>query len=223
MGAGKNKVHRKKRISKHVLESQSRREKQRAELDSEEAPKIDQLGNSVNNDGSSAATAASKKKTKKEKVKNPQEAHSYLSGWKYRNSGDSAWKFNKNCQSWLIRHMYDTEKVPKATFALMADYLVEIKGAIRKRVQDDATRRALRYKSWENHEKNSGEISNDKNREDHNEKKSDFENGKNKNESKLSDESEIVDDESRWNSLDENTKRKEYKRSRKVLDSLKQQ
>mmetsp|Transcript_4861 Transcript_4861/g.8423 ORF Transcript_4861/g.8423 Transcript_4861/m.8423 type:complete len:244 (-) Transcript_4861:99-830(-) len=126
-------------------------------------------------------------------VKDPKEAAAYVAAWKERDSGDGAWKFNKNTQSWLIRHMYDKDKVTKGTFADLIEYLKGLnKGITRMRMGEDARRRAMRYKEFEK----SGDAANTRpDDEDHRE----------------------------WAALDDGSKRKEYKRARQIIDMLKEQ
>ena len=95
--------------------------------------------------------------------------------------------------------MYDAEKVPKATFSLLMDYMEGVQGGMRERVNEDAVRRAMRYKDWE---KNGSEEA---------EKKTAVANA----------DADIEDDNKRFSAMDENEKRKEYKRARKVIDELK--
>ena len=144
-GSGKNKVRRKKRISKHVQDAEGRR-KAKAEGGEGEKAGEGQAQRQQQNGGTSSAKK--KKRSANRHVKDPAEAASYLSSWKHRDAG-SGWRFNKNTQSWLLRHMYETEKVPKPTFTLLVDYLVGCLGITRRRVREDAARRALRYKEYE--------------------------------------------------------------------------
>jgi len=177
---------RKKRISKHVLKAKEEQQQQQQQETStkEKSPK--------------------KPKRKKSKhVKDPNEAAAYLSAWKHRDAG-SAWKFNKNTQSWLLRHQYEPDKVSKGTFGILLEYMEGLQGQTRTRTIADAKKRALRYKEYEK----SNET---KETED------------TKEEEEVSKESvEDEDDEARWKGLDDHQKRKEYKRARKVLDVLKE-
>ena len=45
--------------------------------------------------------------------------------------------------------MYDSDEVPKASFAILMDYLQGLKGRSRDWANEDAVRRVLRYKEWE--------------------------------------------------------------------------
>ena len=150
MGAGKNKSHRKKRISKHVLQAEERRKK--LELGVAE----DDRGDDDDDDDARVSKkhpiiVDEKEKKKKEKnddkIKDPKEGASYLSLWKHDRLG--SWKFNKNTQSWLYRHMYDSNRVSKTSFALLIEYATEGGDGMKRRLIEDAKRRARRYKDWE--------------------------------------------------------------------------
>lgn len=217
MGAGKNKSHRKKRISKHVLQAEERRKQQEVEK---------KLLSAAENDGggpSAAAEVVSTKKSSKDstpltpssssssKTKDPEEAASYLTLWSYdKTNNTKQWKFNKNTQSWLLRHMYDFDKVSKSSFATLVDYLCQGGEGARSRVEEDAKRRARRYKEWE--KKKEQQLQNEG---DTGEKAEEEEEVKEKNDQ------QSASDDKAWNELDDHDKRKEYKRARKVLDALK--
>mmetsp|Transcript_33631 Transcript_33631/g.100315 ORF Transcript_33631/g.100315 Transcript_33631/m.100315 type:complete len:231 (-) Transcript_33631:2757-3449(-) len=186
---GKKKVKKKKKVSKHVIAAREK-ESQDVQADEEEGKQ----------EGTPSTSAApSKKKLKKKQlrraqrhIKDPKEAAAYLSSWKHRDSGEGVWKFNKNTQSWLIRNMYDKDKLAKAPFADLLEYLQGLnKGITRMRMRDDAERRAMRYKQWE----------------------------KSGNDSNIRVEDE---DHEEWAALDDGGKRKEYKRARQVLDMLRE-
>lgn len=199
MGAGKSKRHRKKRISKHVVESQSRKKQEDAEK---------QLLAASEGTGETSTTTDDvnepKNSTKNTKTKDPAEAASYLSLWNLDRNSESTtknWKFNKNTQSWLLRHMYDFDKVSKSTFATLVDYICQGGDKTRLRAEEEAKRRARRYKEWEKKQQKEGDAEQD-------------------DDVATKDASSSPDDEE-WNQLDDHEKRKEYKRARKVLDSLK--
>lgn len=202
MGAGKSKRHRKKRISKHVVESQTRKKQEDAEK---------QLLAASEGDAETSSTTAtddnaneSKKSTKNTKTKDPAEAASYLSLWSLDRNSESTtknWKFNKNTQSWLLRHMYDFDKVSKSTFGTLVDYVCQGGEKTRLRVEEEAKRRARRYKEWEKKQQKEGDAVQADN----------------------DDNDATSPDDEEWNQLDDHDKRKEYKRARKVLDSLKEQ
>lgn len=178
---------RKKRTSKHVLKAKEER-KQQQETD--------------NNDETTRNTQSNKVKKKRKKqhhVKDPNEAASYLSAWKHARG---AWKFNKNTQSWLLRHQYQPEKVSKGTFSILLEYMQGLQGQTRTRTFADAKSRANRYKEYEK--------SNPPNESDEDKKK----------DSSSKEPVEDEDDDTRWKRLDDHEKRKEYKRARKVLDAL---
>lgn len=231
MAGGSNKVHRKKRISKHVLESQKRREEeeQPAAVPNarDDSRKIDGPVPPVTKDGTTDTSAADtsdknparKKRKNKKRTRDPLAGHAYLSTWKHRSSGEGVWKFNKNTQSWLIKNMYDCDAIPKATFTLLVGYIEGLKGeAMRKRVQDDAVRRALRYKNWEkSHAKDDeGEVKGDEQ-----DMKVDDGAKQDAAEEPTVGEEEEKDEEARWQGFNAHDKRIEYKRARKIIDSLK--
>ena len=164
--AAKNKARKKKRISKHVLDAQKSK-------DSKDIP------------------PKKKKEAAETKQKDPHEASNYLKLWK---DHKAAWKFNKNTQSWLIRHMYAADHVNKTTFGLLLEYLREGPEVLATRILHDARRRALRYKDFEKQKEEQAKPS-----------------GAQGEETKIS-----VDEA--WDKLDDHGKRKEYKRARKVID-----
>ena len=225
MGAGKNKSHRKKRISKHVLDAQDRKKQEEIEkkllsaaegggepsasATSDVVAKNAKANQASSSDSKQEVTSSSSSKTK-----DPEEAASYLSLWNYdKTNNTKQWKFNKNTQSWLLRHMYDFDKVSKATFALLVEYLCQGGEGARSRVEEDAKWRARRYKEWEK----KGQQQSSK--EDGVDSESKDENTEEKTDKKK--ESTTTDGDKAWNVLDDHDKRKEYKRARKVLDSLK--
>ena len=168
----------KKHISKHVLKA--REAKDEAKKEGIKTPKT---------------------KPKKAVVKDPSEAIEYLKQWKQDKSN---WKFNKNTQSWIIRHMYDAEKVDKPAFALVTEYLQGLQGGTAKTwALADATKRALRYKEYEKSQ-SEGKA------EEEAEKKETSQSSDN--------DAEETEDLIRWKNLSDHDKRKEYKRARKVLE-----
>ena len=196
---------RRRRTSKHILKPK--------EKDAEE--------------GKLTSTSSKQERNAKnpKAVKDPGDVNGYLISWKKQQSGeDVSWKFNKNTQSWLIRHMYESDKVPKAAFAVLLDYLNGLKsGETKRRMLVDATRRALRYKDHEKSSENTvedasaeGEIADVKKpwgsvgtaatskRADMSKGELDVQN----------------EDTARWLKLNEHDKRKEYKRARKILESF---
>ena len=208
MGAGKSKRHRKKRISKHVIESQTKRKQEDDEKQLLAASEGGETSTSVVETSPEKDDSNDKKSTSL-KTKDPEEAASYLTLWNLdRNNTTSTtknWKFNKNTQSWLLRHMYDFDKVSKSTFATLVDYISEGGEGTRLRVEEEAKRRARRYKDWEKRQQQQEGVEQEEG--DANEEKKDL--------------TKSQDDE-HFNQLDDHDKRKEYKRARKVLDALKQ-
>ena len=166
---------------------------------------------SQNNDSEEKNPSKSRIASRKCKMKDPDEAASYISAWKYRESG-TIWKFNKNTQSWLIRHMYEADKVSKSTFGLLLEYLNGLNLNLKSRIQQVAEQRALRYKRFEKSlEKKSEEVVVDSTAEDILQPEASV---------KSPSESSNIEN-ARWMQLDEHSKRKEYKRARKILEILK--
>jgi WKF domain len=137
------------------------------------------------------AASSAKKRSKDKHVKDPKEAMAYLEQWKVARG---EWKFNKNTQSWLIRHMYDAALVPKHTFQVLLEYLHDCHDDAKKRLCLDATQRAVRY---QRHVEGASDNVTSKNHDDQ-QKDETFQN------------------------MDEHDKRKEYKRARKLLDAIHQ-
>mmetsp|Transcript_12650 Transcript_12650/g.27269 ORF Transcript_12650/g.27269 Transcript_12650/m.27269 type:complete len:232 (+) Transcript_12650:85-780(+) len=224
MGAGKNKNHRKKRISKHVLEAEQRKKQKEVEnqllaaADRKEtgAPSTASPATASNNDTPQQGVADSNGKVvispaSSLKIKDPAEASSYLTLWNYdRKNNTKQWKFNKNTQSWLLRHMYDFDKVSKATSNLLVEYLCEGGARLRSRVEEDAKMRARRYKEWEKKQQ----------QQQGKEEGGDTNEAEGKGVESKEKATQSSEDAS-WNGLDDHDKRKEYKRARKVLDALK--
>mmetsp|Transcript_29360 Transcript_29360/g.28231 ORF Transcript_29360/g.28231 Transcript_29360/m.28231 type:complete len:206 (-) Transcript_29360:1915-2532(-) len=197
----KRKVKRKKeRISKHILASREKTE--------EEQPSPD------NNDEKPKVTAVQKKK---QPVKDPAEATAYIMAWKH-NRKEGGWKFNTNNQAWLIRHMYEPEQVTKTAFSILMEYFVDLKGKKpRARVIADATRRALRYKKWDGEQKGTeGDSAAPKKDEESKDTTEDDNDGQQQ-------EGDENQDATLWSALSDADKRKEYKRARKVLETVKAQ
>lgn len=184
----------KRRIAKHILRAQGRKRKEQQETDGIVTPTDN--------------TAKKKKAFKKAHVKDPKEAQEYLSLWKY---SQETWKFNKNTQSWVLRHMYDVEKIPKATFGILMDYLEGLKGVTRDWVNEDAVRRVMRYKEWEKKQKLEDVDESVKNDGDDNQAS----------DKQKEDSEDIKEDDKRFQALNEHDKRKEYKRARKVVETMK--
>ena len=215
MGAGKNKSHRKKRISKHVLDAQERKkneeiEKKLVELEGGNSSSGD--GDGADKHGNSSKAAADDgepsrpvSSTSNKKTKDPEEAASYLANWALdRKNGTKTFKFNKNTSSWLQRHCYDFDKVSKNTFALLVEYLCQGAEGARLRTEEDAKRRARRYKDWEKSQENNAGGGEEEETDEKKEK------------------DESASDEGRvWSELSDHDKRKEYKRARKLIDALK--
>lgn len=168
----------------------------------------------------------SKKNKKNNHVKDPKEAHNYLTTWKNKDAAPGVWKFNKNTQSWLIRKMYDAEMIPKAIFAILMEYLAGLHGKETiDRIYQDALRRILRYKEWEKKSdvNGDGDVDENKNGNGDNEKDGENEPAEDKTTTTDNDNNDDDDDndEDRFQKLNAHDKRKEYKRARKVHDVIK--
>jgi len=130
----------------------------------------------------------------------------YISTWKHRDSG-SKWKFSKNKQSWILRHMYNVSLVNKSLFCLIVEYLHGLKGENRKRIYNDAVKRSLRYKNWEK-------------QDGHPEERQEDTNATTASTTCLISMRQYNND-TIWKELSDNDKRKEYKRSRRIIDIFK--
>jgi len=64
-----------------------------------------------------------------------QPAITYLLSWKEKTKD---WKFKKLRQTWLLQSMYDKEKVSKANFKILLEYLEDLKGASREQTLKEA-------------------------------------------------------------------------------------
>ncbi|XP_043820117.1 uncharacterized protein C7orf50 homolog isoform X1 [Dromiciops gliroides] len=53
----------------------------------------------------------------------------YLISWANKRE---EWKFQKTRQTWLLHHMYDSDKVPDKHFSILLDYLEGLKGSARE-------------------------------------------------------------------------------------------
>jgi hypothetical protein len=218
MVVAKSKVARKKRaVSKHVLKGEEEREKQM-----NEEPDVDIDNADVVTNPNTPTPKPKKKPTKKHHIKDPMEAAGYLSSWQQRTKDKtSPWKFNKNTQSWLIRHMYEPEKAAKGPFSILMKYLEGLEGkTTRVRIRAEASRRALRYKNYEKKRDGGNENGTEKEQDDDEKKPDDSE--------EVTKQTGLTKEEQdeealRWKKLDDHDKRKEYKRARKVLEVMKEQ
>jgi hypothetical protein len=215
----------KRKISKHVLQAQEDRlmkQQQPPLADNGQGVTIVPPPESLTTTDSKAkkastATSASKKK-KNKNVKDPNEVANYLTQWKRNNDGEeSVWKFNKNTQSWLIRHMYEADKLSKASFTLLLGYLDGMKGGAdaKSRILTEASRRAVRYKEYE-------KVRDAKGESNAVEKDADAPGETTTTTTTKPSLTEEEEEDARWNKLDDHDKRNEYKRARKILDALKE-
>ncbi|KAM5352249.1 hypothetical protein ACJ41O_004972 [Fusarium nematophilum] len=82
--------------------------------------------------------AKSKGPAKKEKPQVPTDlkpALEYLRLWK---TARDSWKFNKNHQSNLIKHVFDADGIPASDIGTFYDYIQDLKGFVRMRLRDAA-------------------------------------------------------------------------------------
>ncbi|KAL7874839.1 hypothetical protein SRHO_G00058090 [Serrasalmus rhombeus] len=73
-----------------------------------------------------------KEKSEKEELKTSvaqKQALEYLTCWSEKRE---EWKFQKTRQVWLLQHMFDSEKVSDAHFAVLLSYLEGLKGVARE-------------------------------------------------------------------------------------------
>jgi len=194
-----NKVKRKKRISKHIRDSKvSKTVGTESAIGSE--TELDTL----------KSPAVQSKEAKSKRVKDPREASSYLSLWKHDREG--AWKYNKNTQSWLLRHMYEPELVSKCTFELLTEYINGLQGEhTLHRLIKDAKFRALRYKDY---------LKSNHQQEDQTDETSKETTSENLKKTSSSEEKCFLNDDKKWKEMDDRAKRREYKRARKVVELL---
>jgi WKF domain len=141
------------------------------------------------------------------------------------------WKFNKNTQSWLVRHMYDPDKVPKHAFELLLEYLGTMhEGSGKVRMLQDAHRRVIRYKTKQQPQQQSSEHAsssaaavavNEGGVENGGKVKAPVREEAG-DEAKArrppSNDAEEDDDDARWSQMSDHDRRKEYKRARRVLE-----
>jgi hypothetical protein len=187
-----------KRVSKHVANAQA------AAADTDA-------------DTTTTATASKAPKTKTSasaRHKDPSEGYHYLNAWSLQQPD---WHFNKNMQSWLLRHMYEADKVNKTSFTILVDYLQKLRGATaRKRVLEEATARAQRYRAYEATTQASETKKEDAGGEKDAPPKDPAATTKT---TTPTDEEENYGLE-RWKALADHDKRKEYKRAFRVLEAL---
>jgi len=205
-----SKARKKKRVAKHILVAHERKRLEEEGRCGPETAVVSPTG--------TTPIKKKKKRRKKQHIKDPKEAQSYLSAWKYRDAAPGTWKFNKNTQSWLFRHMYDSEKTPKASFAILMDYLQGLKGSSREWANEDAVKRVVRYKEWEKKGAKTDDGASDA------EQVSSTPEEKEKvDDDNDDDDNDDVNADNKFKSLSDHDKRKEYKRARKVVETLKEE
>lgn len=223
-------VRKKKKISKHVLKSREATTKDSLPGSLDKSPSLAANGQEQQQAPTTTTMTpvqSKKEKKKNRRIKDPSEAATYLEEWKQSkqdtNKNASTWKFNKNTQSWLIRHMYEADKVPKGIFSVLLEYLAGLEGkTTRVWIRSEASRRALRYKEYE--KKHSGKQV-EKEEKGTLEKTTNIKKETSESTEKAATEGKLTSDEeqedqARWEKLSDHDKRKEYKRARKVLESI---
>ncbi|KAG7226337.1 hypothetical protein INR49_013748 [Caranx melampygus] len=58
----------------------------------------------------------------------PQQALDYLTCWAEKRT---EWKFQKTRQTWLLQHMFDSDKIPDEKFSVLLEYLDGLRGGAR--------------------------------------------------------------------------------------------
>lgn len=114
------------------------------------APVKKRKANPLTRNSTNSEVAVKKKKQKKKKAKKPQETANrddeksakarnlsieYLRLWK-RDRG--SWNFQKVRQVWLLKNMYNEEKLTEEDFGIMLEYLEGLSGIARKTTVDKA-------------------------------------------------------------------------------------
>ncbi|KAG5185927.1 hypothetical protein JKP88DRAFT_268179, partial [Tribonema minus] len=135
---------RKKRVAAHIRAAQEKRKYKAAEAGDDvhvpklgaKRPRTEAVKAAASaDDGASEAKHTAQARALREMS----EAKQYLRAWKQKEDGqNSGWKFNKKVQVWLIRHMYDSARVDKKDFKLLAAYLDGMQGAARQRLAAEA-------------------------------------------------------------------------------------
>jgi len=112
------------------------------------------------------------------------------------NPSGSGWKFNKNTQSWLLRHMYNDSQVNKSAFKNLLEYMGGMQGKSRGEKSEEAVEFTRMYKEWDSKEE--------------------------KEEEEGEEENTVQFDGNNFEALSAHQKRKVYKRARQVYDVLKE-
>ncbi|KAH7148871.1 hypothetical protein EDB81DRAFT_477972 [Dactylonectria macrodidyma] len=97
-------------------------------------------GNTNDTKPDSTATPQKKSKGPSKKQKPPattdlKPALEYLRLWK---TSRTSWKFNKNHQSTLIKHVFDADGIPTADIDAFYEYIKDLKGMVRMRLRESA-------------------------------------------------------------------------------------
>nr|XP_015215519.1 PREDICTED: uncharacterized protein C7orf50 homolog [Lepisosteus oculatus] len=74
------------------------------------------------------ATGVTLEKPEPSKATAAELALDYLTCW---SQNRAQWRFQKTRQTWLLQHMYDSDKVPEESFAILLQYLEGLRGSAR--------------------------------------------------------------------------------------------
>ena len=230
--AGTKKKGKKRRISKHIVNSRLPSFKNENEAE----PGIESAHTLLNKSQPITVVKEKKVSKKRRNVKDPTDVAGYLTAWKNCQeehqidnsvsvvSSKISWKFNKNTQSWLIRHLYDGSKVTKSVFNDAILYFGKANDAVQERLRQDATMRALRYQQYNSKKETEQEDMHSQVDTPLKEATGTSMDPKS-NVSKTPDEksfSSVIGfmDDAQWLQLNDHDRRKEYKRARKLLETL---
>lgn len=132
-----------KRISKHIREAQARKAAKENENGNEDGEKKEGEGEgegeSVKKEGDDTVKDTKKLAPKPKPAPTPSAAATslaeskilaldYLNQWA---TTRESWKFQKIRQIWLLEHAYDKDAIGKKEFALLCDYIQDLKGVAR--------------------------------------------------------------------------------------------
>ncbi|GMI13119.1 hypothetical protein TrVE_jg2574 [Triparma verrucosa] len=200
-----NPVHKKKNVAKHILKASAM--KRSTEGSAGDDAMVAKGSNDP--DGEASTPPPQKKKKRREPnkhTKDPSEASNYLVTWALHKKGEpSPWKFNKNTQSWLLRHMYNDSLVNKSTFKALLEYSVGLGEKAKEQKLEEAGKLIEAYKEWEKTEGAEG----------------DGEGGEGGGEEKGEEKEEVKYDGHNFDACGGKMKRKVYKRARLMFDVLK--
>jgi WKF domain len=224
----------KRQISKHIINSKlkSKNSETDTALNAVVATPLLNSSNEIASSDQSQTKAAKRR----QQVKDLLDVAGYLTAWKThqqkhsdgvgKSLSKSIWKFNKNTQSWLMRHLYNSTKVTKTIFNDALPYFVSANDEVQQRLRHDATIRALRYQQYSSTSPTSASPQNPINTDSNDShsqissKLTSSESASNRNAHDANNSNISLPDDAQWILLNDHDKRKEYKRARKVLDTI---